>query len=182
MKRIYLDTEYMYDDMFHKKRMPKRSDRKQIIQIAAILFDTKTGQECRSFDMLVQPIFHNKLPPFFIDLTGITNEDVKQNGVPFPKALNKLVEFCGSYPIWTFNNDYDVLIQNCTFHNIRNPFANPFVRVRPMLRKFNIDPAQYSSGTLHRAVDIQMTGHVHNALHDVRSMAIAMYHLEKNYS
>jgi len=179
MKRIYIDTEYMYDDMFREERMPKETDQKQIIQIAAILFDVTTGTELESLNLLVKPIFHDTLPPFFIKLTNITNNDVSQNGLSFPHALRKLKNFCKEYPIWTFNNDYAVLRQNCAFHNIPNPFKKPFVRVQPLLSNFNINPTKYSSGTLHKAVNVFMQGHVHNALHDVRSMALAMYILEK---
>ncbi len=54
------------------------------------------------------------------------------------------------------------------------PFQLEFTRVKPMLPKWGIDPNEYSSGTLYKAADLALEGHVHNALHDVRSMAQAV--------
>lgn len=180
MKRIYVDTEYIYDGMFYEKRMPLPSDKKQIIQIAAVLFNQTTGKEEKKFDVLIKPIFHSSLPPFFVELTSINEEKIAQKGISFTAALDEFVAFCGDYPIWTFNNDYNVFLQNLDFHSLNNPFNEPFKRVKPLLPLFGIDPDMYSSGTLYKAVGLNIEGHVHYALHDVRSMSRAVYHIEKN--
>lgn len=179
MKRVYVDTEYIYEGMFHEKRMPKDTDQRQIIQIAAVLFDHRKGVETASLDILVKPIFHNMLPDFFIELTKINNALIESRAIPFPEALKIFLTFCAHYPIWTFHKDYDVFLQNIGFYSIGNPFKQPFTRVKPLLKQFDIDPDAYSSGTLHRAVGIHVAGHVHDALHDVRSMSQAVHVLEK---
>lgn len=179
MKRIYVDTEYMYGGMFHEKRMPRESDKKQIIQIAAVLFDHESGKEITSFDVLVKPYFHDKLPDFFVELTHITDEMVKNNAINFPEVLDKFVKFCGDYPIWTFNNDFSVFKQNCSFHNLNFPFQDEFVKVKPLLKDWGLDQNKYSSGTLYKAVGLNLDGHVHYALHDVRSMSQAVHLLQK---
>jgi len=179
MKKIYVDTEYVYEGMFYEKRMPKESDQKEIIQIAAVLFDHEKGVEIDSFDILVKPVLNKKFPNFFIELTKITEDMVNKKGVSFPIALNKFVKFCKNYPILTFNNDYNVFLQNLKFHSINNPFKQPFIRVKPMLKNFGINPNKYSSGNLYKAVGLNLKGHVHNALHDVRSMSQAIHILEQ---
>lgn len=182
MKRIYVDIEYMYEGMFHEKRMPKDSDKKQIIQIAAVLFDHHKGVEIKSLDILVKPIFHNNLPAFFVELTNINDKMIENLAISFPEALKQFVKFCKNYSIWTFNNDYDVFLQNAKFHSIANPFERPFIKVKPLLKNFGIDPEKYSSGTLYKAVGLNLKGHVHYALHDVRSMSQSMHALENNTS
>ncbi|PIR78135.1 MAG: hypothetical protein COU28_03250 [Candidatus Magasanikbacteria bacterium CG10_big_fil_rev_8_21_14_0_10_36_16] len=179
-KRIYVDTEYMYDGMFYEKRMAREEDKKQIIQIATILFDCKKNEEIASLDILVKPIFHEKLPEFFVELTSINEEMIKEKAIDFISALHKFVEFCNDYPIWTFNNDYNVFKQNCEFYNLEIPFKKPFIKVKPLLKNWNIDENKYSSGTLYKAANLNMDGHVHYALHDVRSMANAVNYFEKN--
>lgn len=178
MKRIYVDTEYMYEGMFHEKRMPRNSDKKQIIQVAAVLFDHSKGMEMKSLDILVKPIFHDKLPNFFVELTGINEDMIRNQAVSFPKALKQFVKFCENYSIWTFNNDYNVFLQNLKFHSIEDPFKYPFTKVKPLLKNFGIDPNKYSSGTLYKAVGLNLEGRVHYALHDVRSMSQSMHVLE----
>jgi inhibitor of KinA sporulation pathway (predicted exonuclease) len=175
---IYLDLEYCYPDMTRESGRPSSEDLRQVVQIAAIRFDAKTGKEVDSFDVLTLPKFETILPEFFVELTSITQEDVATQGISFPEALEKLQIFIGETPVRTFHLDEEVLRQNCGYFEIDFPLT-PFARVKDMLPDFHIDPNQYSSGTLYKAVGLTMEGWVHNALHDVRSMAQAMYVLEK---
>lgn len=64
-KRIYIDTEYAYQGMFSEKRAAKEDDQKEIIQIAAILYNNDTGVEEARMDTLVKPFSLMELPPFF---------------------------------------------------------------------------------------------------------------------
>lgn len=176
-ERIYVDLEYTYPDMNRETR-PTDKDMREIVQIAAIRINT-AGVELAHLDVLVRPKFQPKLPEFFVELTGITQESVDRVGVPFDEALMHFVRFCSDIPIWTFIGDYDVFQQNCALHAIEFPFiTRPFVCVKPMLAAWGIDSSVYSSGTLYRAAGLRMEGHVHNALHDVRSMAAAVCHFE----
>lgn len=177
-KRIYVDTEYVFPNMGRDYGMPTEDDQRQIVQIAAILVDQETGEELESFDQIVFPKYMKKIPIFFTELTKITQDDVNQNAISFIKALKQFVEFCRDYPVWTFNADYGVFKQNCTFFNIDMPFKKDFIRVKPLLSSWGIDPNKYSSGTLYKVTKQKMQGHVHNALHDVRSMAMSVHYLE----
>lgn len=177
--RIYVDLEYCYPGMTQEKGRPSEDEQRQIVQISAILFDNTTGEELRHFDMLTKPFFEKSLPPFFTELTHITDVQIEKSAFDFPEALKHFIIFAQDYPIWTFNADWGVLKQNCTYFHIPFHYAEqPFIRVRPQLAGWGIDANQYSSGTLHKAVGLEMNGHVHNALHDVRSMAQAVCILE----
>lgn len=177
-KRVYLDTEYCYPGMKRGQPRPTSADRRQIVQIAAVIFDNVTGQEFASFDQYVVPRYEPELPEFFIALTGISQADVDVSGIRFDEALARLSKFCGSLPIWTFDKDEEVLRQNCGYDTVDWPFKAPFTRVKELLPDWRIDPDSYSSGTLYQAAGLDMDGHVHNALHDVRSMAHAVHVLE----
>lgn len=174
MKRVYLDTEYCYPGMMRGTPRPTSADKRQIVQIAAIIFDTETGKEIAHFDWLVLPTYEKQLPEFFVELTGISQQAVDTSAISFRDALDKFVGFCGDVPVWTFDKDEEVLRQNCNYIGLTWPFAAPFTRVKALLPGWSIDPNSYSSGTLYKAADIDMQGHVHNALHDVRSMARAI--------
>lgn len=174
-ERVYVDLEYLFPGMNREIGRPTEKDLRQIVQIAAIIFDTESSQEISSFDILVLPTYDRILPPFFVELTGITQEMVDTRGVEFSQALQKFIEFCGSRDIWTFDKDFEVLVQNCGYKNTAFALSgSPFVRVKPKLPAWGIDASAYSSGTLYRAAGLIMNGHVHNALHDVRSMAVAV--------
>lgn len=179
MKRVYLDTEYCYPGMKRGTPRPTAADTRQIVQIAAVIVDTETGEEIASFNQLVKPTYENNLPEFFIELTGITQESVDTSAVSLDKALSAFVQFTDDLPIWTFDKDEEVLRQNCNYINRAWIFTEPFVRVKALLPSWGINPDEYSSGTLYRAAGLDMSGHVHNALHDVRSMAFAIHVFEK---
>ena len=176
-RRIYVDLEYCYPSMTRESGRPSDSDLRQIVQIAAIKIDPKTGKELEALDLLVHPAFEKRLPTFFTDLTGISQKMLHKRAVTFPEALKEFEKFCGSAHVWTFNNDWSVFKQNCGYFNILFVLA-PFTKVRDILPDWGIDPQEYSSGTLHKAAGIVMRGHVHNALHDVRSMAAAVHFFE----
>lgn len=179
MKYVYLDTEYCYPGMERGTPRPTSADKRQIVQIAAIIYDTETGEEVASFNQLVRPTYQKKLPEFFIELTGITQDEVDSSSITFEEAFGKFVDFCGSLPIRTFDKDEEVLRQNCVYINTAWPFASTFIRVKALLPSLGVDPDMYSSGTLYKAAGLNLSGHVHNALHDVRSMAKALKVLEE---
>lgn len=178
MKRVYVDTEYCYPGMERGTPRPTAADKRQIVQIAAIIFDTDSGKEIAHFNQLVLPTYTKKVPEFFVELTGITQADVDRSGIPFKDALANFVRFVGDTEVWTFDKDEEVFRQNCGYLTLPWPFTSPFVRVKALLPHWGINPAEYSSGTLYKTAGLKMDGHVHNALHDVRSMAQAIYTFE----
>jgi inhibitor of KinA sporulation pathway (predicted exonuclease) len=179
MKRIYLDTEYCYPGMRRGLPRPTAADKRQIVQISAIIFDTESGQEVGSFDQLVTPTFEKRVQKFFTELTDISQADIERSGVSFEAAMVRFAKFCCDSPIWTFDKDEEVLRQNCGYTDIKWPFRSPFIRVKPLLPGWGVDPNAYSSGTLYQAAGLEINGHVHNALHDVRSMANAIFVFER---
>lgn len=173
-ERIFLDLEYCYPGMLRGTPRPTAKDKRQIVQIAAIKYDMATGKELASFEVLAKPAYESRVSDFFEELTGITQDQIDAGAVPFPEALQQLVEFCGDTPIMTFDQDWFVIEQNCGYFEIDTPFTVQFTRVKALLPDWGVDPDAYSSGTLYKAVGLTMDGHVHNALHDVRSMAAAV--------
>jgi inhibitor of KinA sporulation pathway (predicted exonuclease) len=177
--RIYVDLEYCYPGMTKEKGRPSSTELRQVVQIAAIKYDHLSGKEIASFDTLTRPPFTPVLPEFFIELTGITQSEVGR-GAAFPEALSTFLQFCGDAPVYTFDKDWEVLRQNCSYYPIPFPFeGKPFTRVKPLLGGWGVDAGAYSSGTLYKAAGLQMDGHVHNALHDVRSMAAAIHYFDE---
>lgn len=182
MKRVYVDTEYCYPGMRRGTPRPTSDDTRQIVQIAAIIYDDSTGREYTSFDQLVTPIYQKRLPKFFIELTEISQHDVDRCGRPFSQVFDDFRSFCEDYEVRTFHKDEEVLRQNCAYINKQWLFSKPFIQVKKLLPKWSVDPDAYSSGTLYKAAGLDMQGHVHNALHDVRSMAAAVHTLERKAS
>ena len=179
MDRVYVDTEYYFRQMSPTSGRPTDADERWIAQIGAIRVDTKTGVEHADFDELIRPRVGRRIPDYFFTLTGLTVEEMKRRGRSYLEGLLRFFVFSQGAEIWTFDADERVFRQNCGLYRVRFPFEHhPFVRVKPKLAGWGIDPNSYSSGTLYQAAGLTMEGHVHNALFDVRSMAAAVHVFE----
>ena len=175
---IILDTEYTTWKDAKENGWSAPGQHREIVQIAAIQFDLKTGVEKAKLDILVKPKFNGTLSDLFIELTSIKQEHVNAKGYSFPDALNKFFTFCQNVPpenILCFNADEDVFKENCALHDIHMPFSTPWKKLRPALPLLGVDVENNSSGTLHKFTDTPLEGHTHYALHDVRSMGAFLY-------
>lgn len=171
---IVLDLEYCYTGMAKNTPRPTHKDDRQIVQIAAILYDIETGTELDMLNIIVKPTYLERVGNFFTELTGIDQETV-DNGTSLERALDQLESFIGNHPVLTYDKDWFVLHQNVAYIDYEvAAIARPFIRVKHLLHLYDIDSNQYSSGSLYKAVGLDIDGHVHNALHDVRSMARAL--------
>lgn len=178
--RIYLDLEYCYPGMTAESGRPSPEQLRQVVQIAAIRYDNTTGTELGALNVLTKPTYEHTLPDFFTELTGISQSELDAAGVSFIEGLAQLVEFCGHDEVFVFDADWGVLQQNCTYIDYAFPFeSRPFTRIKPKLADWGVDTTKFSSGSLYKAAGLDMDGHIHNALHDVRSMAAAVHVLQQ---
>lgn len=179
--RVYVDLEYCTPIMEKGSPRPTESDQRQIVQIAAIKYDHSQGKEVGEFEVFCRPKYTNNLPAFFTELTGITQAVVDTYAVELGEGIGAFEDFCEGYPVYTFDKDWGVFMQNCGYIKRKFLFSDtPFQRVKPMLAAWGLDPEKYSSGTLYKAAGLTMDGHVHNALHDVKSMAAAVDYFERS--
>lgn len=68
------------------------------------------------------------------------------------------------------NSDSGVFSENCRIHDMENHLPL-WHRLYPFYLELGGSP-RLASGDLHRLTDTPLVGHTHNALHDVRSMAV----------
>jgi inhibitor of KinA sporulation pathway (predicted exonuclease) len=173
MKAIVVDTEYTTWPGALESNWSLPGQQREIVQIAAVRVDQSFREEA-SFERIVRPTLNPELSPLFVELTGLTQERVDAEGVPFARALDDFAAFCGDLPIVCMNADCAVFITNCDVNGVHYPFGRQFHRLRPQLARTGVDLTTHSSGDLHLLTGSPLRGHTHNALHDVRSMAAWM--------
>lgn len=165
--------------MTQESGRPNDNELRQIVQIAAISYDEQSGEELDALDIFVEPTYTKQLPQFFRELTGISQQKLDAAAISLRDALGQLETFCDGYEMYTFDKDWGVLQQNYGYIGLPFYFADrPFIRIKERLREWGIESDKYSSGTLYQAAGIEMDAQVHNALHDVRSMARAVHVFE----
>lgn len=168
-KIIIFDTEYTSWQGSMKRNWSGPDEYREVVQIGAILADTEKFIELDSLDLLIKPVKNPVLSQYFIDLTGITQEDINKKGIPYDEALLKFFSWCGNYPIASFGGDETVLEENCKFLNISFPFkSSRFMDLISVFKKYISDVDKYQSGTVMSMFGKKSALRPHDALNDVK--------------
>ena len=181
MQIIIFDTEFTAWEGSTQRNWSLDWEHREIIQIAAVKVDLSPSgaQVVSSFNTLVKPTINPALSDYIIQLTGIEQHVLDEMGVDYPAALQQMYLFSqqGTLPCYSWGNDKNVLIDNCLLNVIDMPqFSAGFYNLNTTIRNANIDGAHLCSGELASHLGLDLQGHVHNALYDVRSIALALNH------
>lgn len=169
---IFTDSEYTTFGPSWEAGWTEAHHHKEIYQVAAVKIVDHSWQEVECLEMIVRPTFNPVLTAYSTNLTGVSQDRIEQEGLSFEVALDKFVSFCGDNPIATMDGDWFVWQENCRLNGLPFPFREqPFIRICELLAGWGIERSKYSSGTLYKAAGLDMDGHVHDALHDVRSLS-----------
>ncbi len=156
---------------------------REIVQMGAAIVraDTSDFSELDTFVILVKPNRNPVLSDYFINLTGITQEEVDRNGVSFPEALQRFHRWCGSRSLYSFGKDDPVVLsENCELSDVKFPFdLSKFFDIRETFSRFGIPAEDYSSGTILEAFGKRTIRPAHNALNDVLTIIDGLRELSK---
>lgn len=178
---ILFDTEYTAWDGSQQRCWSEPWEHREIIQIAAVKITVEQGYvETACFDRLVRPQLNPLLSAYITRLTGITQPEIDACGVPFAGAYRDFYTFCeqGRLPLFSWGDDPGVLRENCALTGL--PFGDypaGLHDIRDVLEEVGIDTRLYSSGTVYQALGLVFPHASHNALNDVRSLAITLAEL-----
>jgi len=179
MQIVIFDTEFTAWQGSNDRNWSLDWEHREVIQIAAVKVELtqKGAQVISSFNTLVKPSINPTLSDYIIELTGIEQHVLDEMGVDYPAALQQMYLFSqqGNFPCYSWGNDKNVLIDNCLLNAIDMPhFPAGFYNLNSTIRNANIDGAHLCSGELANHLGLDLQGHVHNALYDVRSIALAL--------
>lgn len=116
----------------------------------------------------VQPLRNPVLSDYIIDLTGIRQSIVDEEGFAFPDALDIFLSFCaGARAILTYSGDAAVLAEACGIHGIDPPDWTRFGELRGCLsRRAGPAFAEATSFDLPGLAGLEAEGRAHDALDD----------------
>lgn len=117
---VVLDLEWNQNAYAPNLAMPH-----EIIEIGAVRLRRDLSVES-TLSLVVRPKAYHKLDRHIRDVTGITNEELKQ-GQSFEAAFARLASFAGDGAcLCTWGrDDYPVLLRNIKFFKMNLPFAPP---------------------------------------------------------
>lgn len=183
---VIFDIEFWSDEGVAARRWASRNEHSDIIQCGAVLFNTKTLKNVKIFKCLVKLETHQNLSEYIIDLTGITQKEIDEEGIHFRSFLSEFQKFCGDYEIYCFDSnidrsrvfDLDILMRNCKTHEIKFPFENSrFHNINRIFHENGFEVKQ--SGEIPLAFGLEIAYRPHDALNDVIGIIIGLKELKR---
>ncbi len=166
---ILWDTEYTAWEGSQKRNWSRKGEYREIVQIGALALEGATFLEEGSFNVFIQPVKNPELSNYFIELTGITQNDILSSGISFGEALSRFESWVSGRPCYSFGGDERVLKENCDLLSLSFP-SLIYRDVREVFEQRGVDARKYTSGTITEAFGQKSSHRAHNALNDVRTM------------
>lgn len=151
----------------------------EIIEIGAVKLDD-SFQKVDELRLYIKPQYYQKLHRRIVTLTGIRDQILAEQGLPFPQAYEKFRDFCGeeySFMTWS-TSDLPILVDNMLLHgidvsNLPDTYDLQRIFCREIMRfsrRMSLDDALK---VLNEKGDT-----AHDALNDSRNTALVCNHLD----
>ena len=178
---ILFDTEFTAWEGSKERGWTGPNEYKEIVQIGAIKVETKTLAELDSFQILVKPKINPVLSDYFINLTGINQDEVDKEGVDFSTAVAGFKEWCQNLPLYCFGSDARILEENCKLLSISFPFLpTQFNNIKDFFKSYGVPADNYYSSTIVEFFNVAPSRQGHDSLNDVRTLLDALKELNKS--
>ena len=150
-----------------KKVLPVQI-RGEIIQIGAVRI-TEAGEVADEFQVLIRPKFYRHLNRRVSKLTGIKENQLRDEGVAFPEAMELFRNWCGEdivFLTWGFD-DIGILRENLQLFDMDTAFTDRWYNAQMIFNaQTDGSNAQKALKTAMEMVGIEPTRPAHDALGD----------------
>jgi inhibitor of KinA sporulation pathway (predicted exonuclease) len=157
------------------------SDEMEIIEIGAVMLNSKTWEIESEFQQFVKPIRHPLLTEFCHKLTTITQADVDK-APKFPEAMIHLTDWMKEYPRNTFcswgNYDKKQFQQDCNYHQIDYPFGASHVNIKEKFSEFLGVSRGYGMAKALEYLGLELKGTHHRGIDDAHNIAKIFRHIK----
>lgn len=158
---------------------------REIVQIGAIRVDCASLEVVAKLELLVKPIANPTISAYLTQLTGLTQDLLRDGAVEPSDALAEFLGFCRGQPALCYGNDSVVLGENFGWarsrgETISNSFLDEhFVNVKPWINFLSPVTKGVNSGRLWDVLDLSKPteGQEHSAAFDCFSILSAIRHL-----
>ena len=148
--------------------------RGEIIQIGAVRVSEEQFVQ-DEFQIMVKPKYYRHLNRRVSKLTGIKEARLRDEGVPFPEAIEKFREWCGEdvvFLTWGFD-DIGILRENLRLFGLDERFTEKWYNAQMIFNaQTDGSGAQKALSTAMQMMDIAPTRAAHDALGDAYHTAL----------
>ncbi len=162
-----------------KKVLPVQI-RGEIIQIGAVRI-TEDQQVTDEFQILIKPKYYRHLNRRVSKLTGIKETQLREEGVPFPEAIEAFRTWCGEdiiFLTWGFD-DIGILRENLQLFQLDTAFTERWYNAQMIFNaQTDGSSAQKALKTAMEIFEIEATRPAHDALGDAYHTALICARLD----
>ena len=148
--------------------------RGEIIQIGAVRV-TEDQQVTDEFQVMIKPKYYRHLNRRVSKLTGIKESRLKEEGVPFPYAMEQFKAWCGEdivFLTWGFD-DIGILRENLQLHGLETDWTEKWYNAQMIFNaQTDGSTAQKALKTAMEVFGIEATRPAHDALGDAYHTAL----------
>ena len=182
MNYIVLDMEWNqpWPGSPSAKKVLPVAIRGEIIQIGAVRV-TEDQRVCDEFQVLIKPKYYRHLNRRVSKLTGIKEPQLREEGVPFPEAMELFRAWCGENVVfltWGFD-DIGILRENLQLFNIPTGWIDRWYNAQMIFNaQTDGSTAQKALKTAMEMFGIEATRPAHDALGDAYHTALICARLD----
>ena len=162
-----------------KKVLPVQI-RGEIIQIGAVRI-TEAGEVADEFQVLIRPKFYRHLNRRVSKLTGIKENRLRDEGIPFPEAMELFRGWCGEnivFLTWGFD-DIGILRENLQLFDLDTAFTDRWYNAQMIFNaQTDGSNSQKALKTAMETLGIEATRPAHDALGDAYHTALICARLD----
>ncbi len=154
--------------------------RGEIIQIGAVRL-TEERVVADEFQIMIAPKFYRRLNRRVSKLTGIKESRLREEGVPFPEAMERFRDWCGEdivFLTWGFD-DIGILRENLNLYGLDTGFTDRWYNAQMMFNaQTDGSTSQKALKTAMEVFSIEPTRPAHDALGDAYHTALICARLD----
>ena len=162
-----------------KKVLPVQI-RGEIIQIGAVRL-TQAQEVADEFQIMIKPKFYRHLNRRVSKLTGIKESQLREEGVPFPEAIEAFKQWCGEdiiFLTWGFD-DIGILRENLQLFDLNTDFTDRWYNAQMIFNaQTDGSNSQKALKTAMEIFGIEATRPAHDALGDAYHTALICARLD----
>ena len=154
--------------------------RGEIIQIGAVRL-TEDGQVTDEFQVMIRPKYYRRLNRRVSKLTGIKESRLKEEGIPFPDAMEQFRSWCGEgivFLTWGFD-DIGILRENLKLFGLDESWTEKWYNAQMIFNaQTDESNSQKALKTAMEIFGIEATRPAHDALGDAYHTALICARLD----
>ncbi|MFV0626271.1 MAG: 3'-5' exonuclease [Alphaproteobacteria bacterium] len=166
--------------------------KREVVQISALKVDAETLEVIEEFNAYVKPQINPILSDYFVELTGLTNELIQEQGIPFEQMYWQFRTFVGDSicysHAWGSNDmsdiaDGSVMRENLCLFGLKDENEPKYANIVPWFKKMyfenKIEIKTQNSGAIAKLLGIEnelksLNLDEHNAIYDCYSILLGI--------